>query len=79
MKTTTICPVCKAKHTLDARKIPDREGMTSQDEIDMYGSFWEELKNLGADDIIHKSINMEEKLLTKIESLLKGESLLKNL
>jgi predicted Zn finger-like uncharacterized protein len=46
--------------------------VTAHDEIDMYGDFWEELKNLGADDIIHKSINMEDILLTRMESLLKG-------
>ena len=48
--------------------------VTAHDEIDMYGDFWEELKNMGADDIIHKSINMEEILLTRMESLLKGYS-----
>ena len=43
---------------------------TSRDETEMYGEVWEELKRLGADDLVIKGMNMEETLLQKISSLL---------
>lgn len=43
---------------------------TSRDETEMYGEAWEELKRMGADDLVLKGMNMEETLLKKIASLL---------
>ncbi len=46
---------------------------TSRDETEMYGEAWEELKRLGADDLVIKGMNMEETLLQKIAALLGGK------
>jgi predicted Zn finger-like uncharacterized protein len=43
---------------------------TSGDEVEMYGERWEELKRLGADDLLLKGMNVEENLLAKVGSLL---------
>jgi CheY-like chemotaxis protein len=46
---------------------------TSRDETSMIGEEWQALAQLGASDIIHKGLNMEEALLSKAEALLAGE------
>ena len=43
---------------------------TSRDETTMLGSEWSRLRSLGASDIIHKGLNIEEALLQKVEDLL---------
>lgn len=43
---------------------------TSRDETAMIGEEWQALARLGANDIIHKGLNMEEALLAKAEGLL---------
>lgn len=43
---------------------------TSRDETAMLGEEWQALVRLGADDVIHKGLNMEEALISKAEFLL---------
>jgi CheY-like chemotaxis protein len=43
---------------------------TSRDETAMIGEEWDALARLGASDIIHKGLNMEEALVSKAEGLL---------
>ena len=43
---------------------------TSRDETAMIGGEWQSLAQLGANDVIHKGLNMEEALLAKAEGLL---------
>lgn len=43
---------------------------TARDENDMYGEVWEELRRLGADDMLIKGLNVEENLLQKVGTLL---------
>jgi len=43
---------------------------TAQDESEMYGDSWDELCNLGADDIVIKGMNVGESLLRKVNALL---------
>jgi predicted Zn finger-like uncharacterized protein len=43
---------------------------TEQDESEMYGDRWEELQELGADDIVIKGINVAESLWRKVGTLL---------
>ena len=46
---------------------------TAQDESEMYGDSWDELRELGADDMVIKGMNVGESLLHKASALL-GES-----
>jgi CheY-like chemotaxis protein len=43
---------------------------TAQDESEMYGDSWDELRALGADDIVIKGMNVGESLLLKVNALL---------
>ncbi|MCP3981668.1 MAG: response regulator [bacterium] len=43
---------------------------TAKDESEMYGDSWEELQELGADDIVMKSMNVDEVLLRKVDAVL---------
>lgn len=43
---------------------------TAQDESEMYGDSWDELKELGADDMVLKGMNVGESLLRKVGALL---------
>ena len=43
---------------------------TSKDEMDMLGDTWDELQSLGADDVIYKSMNLEDELNQKLERYL---------
>jgi len=43
---------------------------TARDETELYGDAWEELKRLGADDIVHKGMNVGDELKRKVASLL---------
>jgi CheY-like chemotaxis protein len=43
---------------------------TARDEADMYGPVWDELRALGADDMLIKGMNVEENLLLKVQQLL---------
>ncbi|UCF68632.1 MAG: response regulator [Acidobacteriota bacterium] len=43
---------------------------TSRDETSLLGPEWETLKALGADDVVHKGINIEDTLMTKVGELL---------
>jgi len=43
---------------------------TAKDESEMYGDSWEELQNLGADDIVIKGMNVGESLVRKVSTLL---------
>jgi DNA-binding response OmpR family regulator len=43
---------------------------TARDEGDMYGPVWDELRELGADDMLIKGMNVEENLLMKVQQLL---------
>lgn len=43
---------------------------TSRDESEMYGEEWEELKQLGADDVVMKNMKVDESLLTKVSAAL---------
>jgi DNA-binding response OmpR family regulator len=43
---------------------------TARDETEMYGPPWEELKALGADDIVHKGMNVGDELRRKVSWLL---------
>jgi CheY-like chemotaxis protein len=43
---------------------------TAQDESEMYGDSWEQLQELGADDIVIKGMNVGESLLQKVNALL---------
>ncbi len=47
---------------------------TSRDETSLIGPEWEALTSLGASDVIHKGINIEEALLQKAEELLAAET-----
>ncbi|MEE9219404.1 MAG: response regulator [Acidobacteriota bacterium] len=47
--------------------------MTSCDETEMYGEAWQELKRLGADDVLIKGMNMQENLIMKVSGLLGGK------
>ncbi|MEW5806476.1 MAG: response regulator [Acidobacteriota bacterium] len=41
---------------------------TSKDEMEMYGKTWNDLKKLGADDVVYKAMNVEDSIFLKIES-----------
>ena len=43
---------------------------TAQDESDLYGARWDELRALGADDLVFKGINTGETLVRKVDELL---------
>lgn len=43
---------------------------TAQDESEMYGDSWEELKGYGADDIVIKGMNVGDQLVRKVGTLL---------
>ena len=43
---------------------------TAQDESEMYGDSWEELRELGADDMVVKGMNVGESLVRKVGALL---------
>jgi len=43
---------------------------TARDEEDMYGPVWDELRALGADDMLIKGMNVAEDLLLKVQQLL---------
>jgi len=43
---------------------------TARDETELYGEAWEELKKLGADDIVHKGMNVGDELRRKVTLLL---------
>lgn len=43
---------------------------TAQDESEMYGESWDELKGLGADDIVIKGMNVGDELSRKVGTLL---------
>jgi predicted Zn finger-like uncharacterized protein len=43
---------------------------TARDETELYGDAWEELKKLGADDIVHKGMNVGDELRRKVALLL---------
>lgn len=47
---------------------------TAQDESEMYGEGWANLRALGVDDVVIKGMNMDETLLRKVAETL-GESL----
>jgi DNA-binding response OmpR family regulator len=47
---------------------------TSKDEQEMYGPAWDELKALGANDLLIKGINVSDELQRKVEALLAGGS-----
>lgn len=47
---------------------------TAQDESEMYGQEWDNLRALGVDDVILKGMNMDEALLRKVAEML-GEPL----
>lgn len=46
---------------------------TAQDESEMYGESWDELRALGADDLVIKGMNVGESLLRKVATLLGQE------
>ena len=43
---------------------------TAQDESEMYGDSWDELRSLGADDLVMKGMNVGESLRRKVGALL---------
>lgn len=43
---------------------------TAQDESEMYGDSWDELRSLGADDLVMKGMNVGESLRRKVAALL---------
>ena len=43
---------------------------TARDEEDMYGPAWDELRALGADDMLIKGMNVADDLLLKVQQLL---------
>ena len=43
---------------------------TAQDESEMYGEKWDELRALGADDLVLKGMNVGEVLLRKVGEML---------
>jgi predicted Zn finger-like uncharacterized protein len=43
---------------------------TARDETELYGDAWEELKRLGADDIVHKGMNVGDELRRKVAALI---------
>jgi DNA-binding response OmpR family regulator len=43
---------------------------SAKDESEMYGATWQELRKLGADDMLIKGMNVQESLLQKIAGLL---------
>jgi CheY-like chemotaxis protein len=43
---------------------------TAQDESEMYGDQWDQLKRLGADDIVIKGLSVGDELIRKVGSLL---------
>jgi DNA-binding response OmpR family regulator len=43
---------------------------TAQDESEMYGERWDQLRSLGADDLVFKGMNIGEMLVRKVEDLL---------
>jgi CheY-like chemotaxis protein len=47
---------------------------TARDEQEMYGPVWDELRALGADDMLIKGINAQEDLLRKVQQLLAGRT-----
>ncbi|HHN74084.1 MAG TPA: response regulator [Acidobacteria bacterium] len=47
---------------------------TSRDETSLLGPEWQALSSLGASDVIHKGINIEDALLRKAEELLARQS-----
>ena len=44
---------------------------TAKDETELYGEVWEELKRLGADDVVLKGMNVADELRRKVASLLR--------
>lgn len=58
------------------RSMPEKQFpiliFTARDETELYGEAWNELKSLGADDIVHKGMNVGDELRRKVASLLKG-------
>lgn len=59
------------------RAIPDKQFpiliFTARDETDLYGEPWRELKALGADGIVLKTMNVGEELRRKVSDLLDPE------
>ena len=47
---------------------------TAQDESELYGESWDELRDLGADDIVLKGMNVGDELNRKVGSLLGREA-----
>ena len=47
---------------------------TAQDESEIYGESWDKLRELGADDIVLKGMNVGDELTRKIGSLLGRET-----
>jgi DNA-binding response OmpR family regulator len=43
---------------------------TAQDESELYGARWDELRALGADDLVFKGMNTGEMLVRKVDDLL---------
>jgi CheY-like chemotaxis protein len=43
---------------------------TAEDESEMYGETWQELRRLGADDLVMKGMKVEESLKRKVSALL---------
>jgi DNA-binding response OmpR family regulator len=43
---------------------------TAQDESELYGERWNQLRALGADDLVFKGMNMGEVLVRKVDDLL---------
>ena len=44
---------------------------TAEDEQTLFGPAWDELRRLGADDLVMKGMNVEENLLMKVRALLR--------
>ena len=64
-----------AKHQREVlRALPDPDMpvlvYTSRDETTLLGDEWNLLQALGAKDVVHKGINIEETLIRKAEELL---------
>lgn len=59
------------------RAIPDKQFpiliFTARDETDLYGEPWRELKDLGADGIVLKTMNVGEELRQKVSDLLEAD------
>jgi DNA-binding response OmpR family regulator len=63
---------------VDGREVLRRMGpkrcpiliFTGRDERDLYGTAWDDLRRLGADDLLIKGMNVEESLILKVDALL---------